>query len=95
MNLVNKLADEVVKIEDGKLIYNIHNKNNDYKNMLIRFKVTEEFDVNIVKKFSGLLNIVQNDQLVSVLISKPYSDIAIFKLLQMGYSIVSVNENEL
>lgn len=92
MNLVNKLADEVATIEDGKIIYN---KSNDYENMLIRFKVTKEFDVNIVKKFSGLLNIVQNEQLVSVLINKHYSDIAISRLLQMGYGIVSVNESEL
>lgn len=92
MDLVNKLADKIATIEHGKIIYN---KNNDYENMLIRFKVTKEFDVNTVKKFSGLLNIVQKEQLVSISINKHYSDIAISKLLQMGYSIVSVNEGEL
>lgn len=95
MNLVDKLADNAITIEGGKIIDNIHNKNNDYENMLIRFKSTGEFDVNIIKKFSGLLNIIQNERLVSVLINKHYSDIAISKLLQMGYSIVSVNESEL
>lgn len=95
MDLVDRLADKVITIEGGKIIDNIYNKNNDYENMLIRFKATREFDVNIIKEFSGLLNIVQNERLVSVLINKHYSDIAISKLLQMGYSIVSVNESEL
>lgn len=95
MNLVDKLTDEVITIEDGKIISNIHNKDNDYENMLIRFKTCEGFDANMIKKFNGLLNIVENEQLVSVLINKHYSDIAISKLLQMGCSIVSVNEDNL
>lgn len=94
INLINKLADEVATIEDGMIIYNIYNKNNDYENMLIRFKVNKGFDVSIVKKFTGLLNIVQTQQVVSILINKHYSDMAISKLLQMGYSIVSVNESK-
>lgn len=93
MHLVDKLADKIVEIKGGEIVSNSHNENNGYTNMLICFKVAKEFDVSIVKEFTGLLNMIQNGQSVSILMNKQYSDVNILRLLQMGCSIVSVNES--
>ena len=91
--LVDKLADKVVTIEKGEITSNISNKNNIYTNMLIRFRVSNEFDAKKVKEFGGIVNIVQDGQLVSILVDRQYSDNCILKLLQLGCSIVSVKES--
>lgn len=87
--LVEKLADKTVKIEDTKILCfmkDIH------KNMSIVFRISEDFDLNLVKSFKGLLNVNQKKNLVNILVDKKYSDSSIMHLINMGCSIVSVKE---
>lgn len=93
MYLVDKLADKVITIKDGKIELNTQGKYNNNQNMVIYFKNDKEINTNTIRDFKGVLNIIQKNQLFRILVEKNYSDAVILKLLQMSFSIVSVNEN--
>ncbi|PJI07743.1 MULTISPECIES: ATP-binding cassette domain-containing protein [Clostridium] len=87
--LVEKLADKTVKIQNAKMLCF---SQDTHKNMFIVFKISEDFDLNLVKSFKGLLNASQNGRLANILVDPKYSDSSIMHLINMGCSIVSVKE---
>lgn len=87
MNLINKLADKIIKIENGKVIPYIYN-NKIY--IEISFEIINKCDVSITNNILGLKNVKQNNKIITILVDEKYSDDALLTILKAGYSVVKV-----
>lgn len=94
MYFVNKLADKVMKIENGNILPTKFHDKADNGKMLISFRISKYLDLNSLNDFNGVLKVEQHNQSAYILLGKQYSDACIFKLLKAGCSIISVKEIE-
>lgn len=86
MYLVEKLADRVINIRDGK-IHSDYYKNRDKQYMKICFSLNDSTEIEI----EDLILECKEKDYRYIIIEKKFSDRSILKLLQTGATIVSVN----
>ncbi|EJO5349126.1 ATP-binding cassette domain-containing protein [Clostridium botulinum] len=93
INLINKLADKIIKIENGQVVPYVDNDKKVY--VEISFEIENRPYINITNKLLGLKNVEQNDKVITILVDEKYSDDALLTILKVGFSVLKVIKNKL